>query len=152
MTTTTPVYPATITTPSGIRIDFRPRDRRQSKGRAYVWGAKVDLPTPQWGTRRGENPEVDAACDAYNRATIKAERALLNEVLDYLEANADEFGIQGIDHKGIRFNAKAGCSCGCSPGFILPQHLTFGDDPRRWDLYVDAEPLPTNETGDTTDA
>lgn len=25
----------------------------------------------------------------------------------------------GIEHKGLRFSSSAGCSCGCSPGFIV---------------------------------
>jgi hypothetical protein len=59
-------------------------------------------------TRRGEFPELDKAWDAHNRAIIKAERDVLMPLL------------KGTQFEGkASFSRKAGCSCGCSPGFIL---------------------------------
>jgi hypothetical protein len=48
---------------------------------------------------------------AWKRKTTKAGREAL---LPYLELLADK----ELDPKTVRFSQNAGCSCGCSPGFI----------------------------------
>lgn len=56
----------------------------------------------------GEDPQNDAAWKAYNRLEIKLMR-------EKIQAELDKAGIEGK----FSFSRKAGCSCGCSAGFIL---------------------------------
>jgi len=63
-------------------------------------------------TMVGEDPENDKAWKAYNRAEVRTMKAGL------LEANA-AFNFLPADGWELTFSRKAGCSCGCSPAFIL---------------------------------
>lgn len=63
---------------------------------------------------KGEDPENDRLWVAYNRLELKLMR----------EKIATAFEEAGIEGK-LSFSRKAGCSCGCSAGFIL-DHLEQG--------------------------
>lgn len=76
-------------------------------------------------TSRGEYPQVDAAFDRENRLTIKGWRSVCNAI-------SDEIGVTGVT-----FSRKAGCGCGCSPGFIAKD----GERSRGWDIHVAVSPL-----------
>jgi len=108
--------------------DERARKRNASKAIAYVddgpdaWRkipaptiedfpylAYLDHPTPY--TRRGEFTEVDRAWDAHNREIVATKRAVLDRVLKQIVDDASELE--------IKFSRKAGCACGCSPGFKI---------------------------------
>lgn len=69
------------------------------------------LPSPK---DRGEDPANDKAYDEYNRAYLKAARVEVRAVLDALVAG----GLLREVPK-FSFSRKAGCSCPCSPGFII---------------------------------
>lgn len=63
---------------------------------------------------KGEDPENDLAWKVYNRLELKLMR----------EKIAEAFTAAGIEGK-LSFSRKAGCSCGCSAGFIL-DHMEQG--------------------------
>jgi hypothetical protein len=92
-------------------VTTRPRDRF-GKARVYVFGAEepnIELPAPKF---KGEDPENDKAYRDFNRkfaANMKAYAILAQE-------NGE------VPNAKLRFSAKAGCSCPCSPGFILDKH------------------------------
>lgn len=69
-------------------------------------------------TRRGDFPEVDKAWDRYNKQHVRIVRdaivAVLNEMVGY------RYDVKAAD---VRFSRKAGCTCNCSPGFILSDDL-----------------------------
>ena len=78
------------------------------KPRLYVGGTDAGYPRPAY-TIRGEDPENDKAWDAYNRAELKAMRTAIKGA--FAEAGLTVPGTFG-------FSRKAGCSCGCTAGFV----------------------------------
>jgi len=68
------------------------------------------LDLPDIHTRRGEYPEVDKAWDRHNRALVKVWREWTTAALE-----------QVFGEGKVHFSRKAGCACGCSPGFIASQ-------------------------------
>lgn len=113
----------TFTATSSIRTrSFRDRNRF-SKPKLFIFDAPnpEDLVTggmerPPYGTK-GENAENDKAWRKYNRIELKAMRA-------FAEPIAAHYGADKIS-----YSRKAGCSCGCSPGFILTgRHDLVGKD------------------------
>jgi hypothetical protein len=91
-----------------IKVTTSPRERH-GKARVYVWNApepKIELPAP---TVRGVDLEVDKAYDRYNRSLVR--------IMKSWAVEAQEQGL--IPEGTLKFSNKAGCSCLCSPGFIL---------------------------------
>lgn len=94
-----------------VKIEYRIRrnTERYSKARAYVW-----YPTEQFCgeappfSMKGEDPANDKAWRAYN----KREVAVMRDILALL----------GVDTTEWSFSRKAGCGCGCSPGFRRKNH------------------------------
>lgn len=90
-------------------VKTSPRDKFD-KSRIFVWGApepEITLPEPKF---RGDDPENDKAYDRYNRAQVRIWKSHLVAAMEQgLVPKADD----------IRFSKKAGCSCPCSPGFII---------------------------------
>lgn len=114
------------------RNDWRARPR---KTRAYVFGPGDDrnpskefrflaehIGAPSVYTRRGEWPALDKAFDVMNREIVAAKREVLDAVLEKMDLGVEK----------IQFSKKAGCSCGCSPGFII-------DGPWNQELYISRE-------------
>lgn len=60
-------------------------------------------------TKRGDFPALDKAWDAHNKHLIRLQRAVLT----------DYFAIAADTQPEMRFSRKAGCSCGCSPGWLV---------------------------------
>lgn len=101
---------------------------RWSAPRGYVFGVYGEDPSVKFAnlakkyalesvyTRRGEFPEVDRAFDKMNRMIIRVQRQILDAALKTL----------GVVVTKAEFSQKAGCRCGCSPGFIL-RGLTPGN-------------------------
>lgn len=61
-------------------------------------------------TRKGEFPEIDKEWKAYNKAELQIEKKII--------AKAVQDGL--LDAKlaqELKWSRKAGCSCGCSPGW-----------------------------------
>lgn len=96
------------------------RSRKPRKTRVYVSTKGNDKEVlgahPPFGPR-GEDPVVDMLWDAWNAHWLAHARAALVKAFDKL----------GIDPGEVIFKAtydrKAGCSCGCSPGFVLKNDL-----------------------------
>lgn len=92
-------------------VTTSPREKF-GKSRVFVWGApepEMILPAPK---ERGVDPENDKAYDRYNRSLVRIQKAHL---IAAMEAGL----IPGDERMTARFSRKAGCSCSCSPGFIL---------------------------------
>jgi hypothetical protein len=93
---------------------------RPGKARVFIWGApepEITLPAPK---ERGVDVENDKIYDRYNRAWVRIRKAHLVAVM---EAGL----IPGGENVKPRFSKKAGCSCPCSPGFILEGTYGFED-------------------------
>jgi len=98
------------------------RENNTTRSLAYVWGPGDDRnPSEEFAelaesvgaesvyTLRGEYPELDKAFDKMNREIVAEKRKVLRAVLKAL----------GEEDVKDSFSRKAGCKCGCSPGFIL---------------------------------
>jgi hypothetical protein len=110
--------------------------RRERKSRAYVaiTEAELGVPRPLYGSTRGDGSDEDKAWAAYNRQELLAMRAKLGTATSVLQAA----GYAAADMPW-RFSRKAGCSCGCSPGFIASHGPVHGRNP--WhpiDVWVGA--------------
>ena len=72
--------------------------------------------SPQY-SYRGENLLLDQAWDAFNKAEIALCKIALPEVIEKaLDVDYDEAVELAA---ATTYDRKLGCSCGCSPGFIL---------------------------------
>lgn len=67
-------------------------------------------------TVRGEDKESDKAWRKYNRAELEIMRERAEDLLRRNDFSA----------VNLRFSRKAGCGCGCSPGFILDYLASTG--------------------------
>jgi hypothetical protein len=117
------------------------RDGDKRKGIAYVWNdekhsnispekfvgpyAKI-LKLPHVYTKKGDHPIIDKAFALMNKLIVDRKTEVLNVAL---EALGDEYA------KSIgkwKFSRKAGCACGCSPGF------TTTDESFAWkSIYIE---------------
>lgn len=82
----------------------------------------IPLPSPE---RSAEDNVRAAMWQGWKRETLKVGTAKLLEVLAAAFAEQDGLGTP----ESARFSATAGCTCPCSPGFILPERLTFDGTP-----------------------
>jgi hypothetical protein len=85
---------------------------------------------PEWRRERGVRGRVYMHAELgvtveLDRAGVAALRAVALEALR-------EVGLEG--HAPLRWDRKAGCGCGCSPGFVASGTRETG-----WSLYVDVE-------------
>lgn len=145
-------YSGAYTVP-GFRIHvtasngYSAEDRK--KARVYVSGADdVDFAEAYEATRRdteakgssairGDNPATDKMFDRLNRQVVKNERAVLDAALS---ASADLRELVG--DAALHFSRKAGCSCGCSAGFVASHHIAVQHDGRTLnvtDVFVTRE-------------
>lgn len=95
-----------------------PWGRQQSKARAYthvveeIDFSEVEAIAMKLGTgvysSKGEYPELDKAWRKFN----KAEAAQMKEILEAA------LPLLGLQETKFKFSTKAGCACGCSPGFV----------------------------------
>lgn len=93
---------------------------RIGKARVFVWNApepELELPEPK---ERGVDPENDKAYDRFNRAVTRIWKS-------HLVAAMEAGLMPGGERVKPRFSKKAGCSCPCSPGFILDGTWGFVD-------------------------
>lgn len=60
---------------------------------------------------KGENPELDKAWRKYNKAKVNIQKQLINHAVCHgmIEENLA---------KELKWSRTAGCTCGCSPGWI----------------------------------
>jgi hypothetical protein len=100
-----------------IHIMRRRFDQRASeyyaRTRMYVSTPDGVLPGhPPFGSVRGDGSAEDKAWRAYNRLELEVMRAMVEMARPIVEAMT--FGAKDAKWS---FSRKAGCSCGCSPGF-----------------------------------
>jgi hypothetical protein len=81
-------------------------------------------------TQRGDYPRIDKAWDAMNREIVRHKTRVMKDFLRQL-------GLDPADLT-IAFSRKAGCSCGCSPGFrVTPKYGWLG----RFHVWCEPAPL-----------
>jgi len=105
-----------------ISIRTRAWDEKAKRTRLYVSGEEdVDFSAAYEADRadggpqpRGQRPEVDKMFDALNRQVVRNQKKVALEAIAAIEPLAELVGKQKMT-----FSRKAGCSCGCSPAFIL---------------------------------
>jgi hypothetical protein len=123
---------------SDIKVDASIHRRKRPTYRHGTWRGYSKLPRVNvWP--EGENL-LENMANRFDRPQ-KLYRAVAKQALA-------DLGITGT----LRWSQKAGCSCGCSPGFILrvesgwPEQDSNGDhiDEHRFDIHVDAV-IPTQE-------
>src|ERR1044072_6335835 len=86
---------------------------RHKKPRVHLWGEEdPDMERPPY-TIKGEDPENDELWRQYNRAELKIMRR-------HVQAAILELNFQ--DDVTFHFSKFAGCSCPCSPGFIIKNY------------------------------
>jgi hypothetical protein len=97
---------------------------RSTKHIVFVGGnPDPSMPMPPYSIK-GQDPANDAAWRAYNNREIAIMRAAAAEALE-------------LDPAEFRFSRKAGCSCGCSPGFRVRPRV---DLPAGWATWVQVKP------------
>jgi len=94
-----------------VSCDFNPEDIQGSGFTCH----------PEWSLK-GEDPANDKLWRKYNKMEISLQKDLINKAieLEMIPANVME---------GLSFSRKAGCSCGCSPGWK-------SRDYRRRDIWI----------------
>lgn len=88
-----------------MKITVRQAERASARGRVYVFGV-----------------------DCCTRQGIASARAVARQGLRELDASGRLFGVDP-ETVELEWSRTAGCSCGCSPGFKLPQPVLATDDP-----------------------
>ena len=61
-------------------------------------------------SRKGENPELDKAWGKYNKVEVNIQKQLIDHAVSHGMIEEDLA-------KELKWSRKAGCSCGCSPGW-----------------------------------
>lgn len=61
-------------------------------------------------SRKGDTPEIDKAWRRYNKAELQIERDIITKAV---QGGLLDAGLA----KELKWSRKAGCSCGCSPGW-----------------------------------
>jgi hypothetical protein len=111
-----------------------------AKGRLYIhtyyagYDAEVSRPidfelfgvVPEY-TTRGEDVANDKAWDSYNRNWTKVSKAAAFAALEKV----------GVEFKKASFSRRAGCSCPCSPGWIVGETTNMN-------LWVTIQPVGTH--------
>lgn len=67
---------------------------------------------PPYGSTKGEDPQVDKLWKRYNRAELALQKQALG-----LAAQQGWLTVEEVAE--AKWSRKAGCSCGCSPGWIF---------------------------------
>lgn len=125
----------------------KPWSYRKNTGRAFVWdNPKVSdkilldeaekLGLTSIYSEKGKYPTLDAAWKKYNRMEVKSMTGLLEAACNAM----------GLTIEKVTFSRYAGCSCPCSPGFIIKLEGV----PGYFDLFVsekeEEKPEPVKET------
>jgi len=107
-----------------VRIDHHPRYgyKRPTKARVYVSGNEDVDYTEAYALMREQDPqnvgaseEVNALFRKLNRQEVKNMKAVIEEALQTVE------GLDFLADNPLTFSRKAGCSCGCSPAFVVKE-------------------------------
>lgn len=90
-----------VVTKSEIRDRFYPAKRDEMTWKRYSQSCRV-----YWWFEK--ETVLDHLWNRHNEPWQEVKKVLPNILKDL-----------GVSYKALRWNQKAGCSCGCSPGFIL---------------------------------
>jgi len=107
-----------------ISVSVRPipwNERRKTHGRAFVFCALRPEDTtgqrsPPYGIK-GENAENDRAWKLYNKEEVHINKTILEAAFAEIAANHPELGLPRLEK--ATHSRYAGCTCPCSPGFII---------------------------------
>lgn len=83
-------------------------DYDETETHAAIEKAAADAGCESIYTRRGDFPTIDKAFDVHNRFIVQTKKDVIDAAI---AANA-------LTPFEVQFSRFAGCSCGCSPGFI----------------------------------
>lgn len=110
--------------------------RPASKTRVYIDGEEPATESLELAERlsreagslmRGVSLEADKAWDKHNRQVVKNKKARLAELIETIPLAHDL--LAGVK---LNFSRKAGCSCGCSAGFIADRAVLTMDTVPSW--------------------
>lgn len=115
-------------------------DWRSVNKSTRVYGPEVtpEMERPPY-VGRGKDKDVDKAWDAYNRAEVKLMKAEIEAAAKsvvgrselaavigrFATGNSELTDVIAAMTQGLTFSRKAGCSCGCSAGFVSKMHVRF---------------------------
>lgn len=107
---------------------------RARKTRVHVWGEDLvdfsDLPS---GWQYNDDPAIKKAVRAKNKIELANMNEVRLEALPLFEAAHHE----ELATQKLRFSRYAGCSCGCSPGFIADRLIVLKLDGQQ-PLYIES--------------
>lgn len=132
----------------GVLISFRDKDtdRRSYEAKARVFGAVDALVAdlneiePKYILRTDEDStDVERVQEKVWLAWRDTTKKIAAQRLSTLVSKLVEVGIEGVtfdldDPAKNTFSYKAGCSCGCSPGFVLDGRIAKGY--KRVDMFL----------------
>lgn len=109
----------------------RPTRELLAKTRVYVDidHLEVGLPTPPYGPK-GDDTANDAAWRRYNRREVEVMATRRDRAFTALSRYLGE------PAPAFRFSRKAGCSCGCSSGFIADRAMRLNPTKAPVDVWV----------------
>lgn len=106
-----------------VKHTYGPGKGPCKKVRVYAPYVEPEMEMPVFGIK-GQDAENDKAWHAYNREEVRLMKTELNRALVEARAAA-ELGDEGAwaaflaaMDSGVKFSKTAGCSCGCSKGFV----------------------------------
>lgn len=120
----------------GTKVHIIAGYHSNKKTRLYVDGessaaasrAEAERLSKEAGTwERGKSLEADKAWDRHNREVIKNKR----ETIEFLVDENELLRSLLAGHK-LSFGRKAGCSCGCSPAFVVDTVIRVRDTVPGW--------------------
>lgn len=105
---------------------------------------QYDIPIKEDPARTVEDDVRSAMYDGWKRATLKVAGERLVSLLQVAFAGT----AWAYEGDAPRFSQTAGCSCPCSPGFVLPTRIRLGQ--RNVDLHI--ETIPASSVVEETPA
>lgn len=112
------------------------REYNHSFTRAYVSfdSSEIEMECPPMSVK-GDDPELDKLWKRYNKLEVETMRRKIAEVANEIAT------LTGGRQITWRFSRKAGCSCGCSAGFIAEGIIIRTNDEDAYnrkpvDLYI----------------
>jgi hypothetical protein len=155
--TTSTTFRLAVTPPGSTTLSDGGYCYRYNEGVDARWtfpdGMDVHLSTPverTWVTRYDRHSTPRRELERKARVYVSDDRPF--NVLEDLENRfrrpaqvyrphvEDALARIGVDHAGLRWSQRAGCSCGCSPGFVVDSDIP---GIRGCDLWVTVPAVPT---------
>jgi hypothetical protein len=112
-----------ITTPA-MTINFRPRRSVGTTWRQYTAQPRIYVYVNDFDVIEDLENRFRRPHKVYRRYAVEALETL------------------GMTDPKFSWSQKAGCSCGCSPGFIVSEDNRVVNGTRYWDLWIDINSAP----------